>query len=253
MNISQLSGVVLRGIKGNSPLILSVSAGVGTVVTALLVAKATWKASDAIHEDIIKEREEHPGETRIRTHKDDLRVAWKFYVPPAISAAGTLMCIAGANRLGVKKAVAAQAALAVTERAYSQYRDKVVQELGAHRDTGIRDKVVADRIAANPPPPQSVLPMGPGDILCCELFTQRYFVSDMEKLRRAVNDLNAALLREAYLTFDDFYDLVGLRPTTVSNRLGWRPDRLLALEFSTTLAEDGRPCITFDYNYYETL
>ena len=142
---------------------------------------------------------------------------------------------------------------AVTERAYSEYRDKVVEELGPRKDQSIRDKVVADQIANNPSPSQDVLVTGPGNVLCCELFTMRYFASDMEKLRRAQNDMNAKLLKHDYATFDDFYYIIGLRPTTTSGNLGWTSDKLMELIFSTALSDDGRPCITFEYNYTKTL
>ena len=83
------------------------------------------------------------------------------------------MCVVGANRMGTKKTIAVQAALNFTERAYSEYRDKVVEELGPRKDQSIRDKVVADQIANKPSPSQDVLVTG--NVLCCELFTMRYF------------------------------------------------------------------------------
>jgi hypothetical protein len=75
----------------------------------------------------------------------------------------------------------------------------------------------------------------------------------MEKLRRANNELNSKLLKHDYATLDDFYYMLGLSPTTTSGNIGWQSDKLMDLIFSTTLSDDGRPCITFEYNYTKTL
>ena len=44
--LSQFGGTVLRNIKANSPVILSVAAGVGTITTAFLVGKASFEAAN---------------------------------------------------------------------------------------------------------------------------------------------------------------------------------------------------------------
>ena len=244
--LSQFGGTVLRNIKANSPVILSVAAGIGTITTAFLVGKASFEAAEIIAKH---EEENAPSINLNERLKDRTRLVWKLYIPSAIAVTSTVVCIVGTNRMGAKKIAAVNAVLAVTERAYSDYRDKVVEELGPRKDQSIRDKVVSDRIANTPSPSQDVLVTGPGNILCCELFTMRYFASDMEKLRRAQNDLNARLLKHDYATFDDFYYIIGLSPTTTSGNLGWTSDKLMELVFSTALSDDGRPCITFEYNY----
>lgn len=78
-------------------------------------------------------------------------------------------------------------------------------------------------------------------------------MSDMETLRRAQNTLNDRLLKHDYATLDDFYHLVGLSNTSSSSEIGWKSNRLMELDFTTTLSSDGRPCLAFDYNYTTTL
>lgn len=246
--LTQLSGLIRRGVKENAPIILSIAGGVGVVATAYLAASASFKAANVIR---FNEKDTGPASDRKQRVKERTKLVWKLYIPTGVSAVTSIACIAGANRVGIKKTFAAQAALAVSERAYSEYRDKVIEEFGPRKDQSIRDKVAADRVRDNPPSPTII--SGPGNVLCCELFTGRYFTSDMEKLRRAQNDINAKVLKHDYATFDDFYYIVGLNPTTESSRLGWTSDRQMELEFSTTLSEDQRPCITFEYNYFKTL
>lgn len=240
----------MRNLKANSPLILSAAACVGTLTTAYLAARASYKAANVIR---THEEQNPPAANQKERLKERTRLVWRLYIPPAISTISTIGVVVGANRMGHKKTVATQAALSFVEQGYALYRDKVAEELGPRKDQSIRDKVIADQVAANPPPGVDVLtPTGSG-VLCCELFTGRYFICDIEKLRRAVNDINAQLLKHDYATFDDFYWLVGLKPTAVSGNLGWSADKLMELIFSSALIEEGRPCMTFEYNYYKTL
>ena len=248
--LAQLSGTALRHIKANSPHIFSVAAGVGTITTAVLVGRASFQAARVI--DRIEAEDGYATDPRERI-KIRIKLVWKLYIPPAIATVSTIVCVVGANRMGVKKTIAAQAAFAVTERAYAEYRDKVIEEFGARKDQSIRDKVAADRVKEKPPSEQTVLMSGPGNVLCCELHTGRYFISDMEALRRAQNDINAKILKHDYATLDDLYYILGLKNTSTSGNLGWTSARQLEFEFSTMLTEDNRPCITFEYNYIKPL
>jgi hypothetical protein len=248
--LSQLTGTVLKTIKVNSPTILSVAAGVGTLATAILVGKASFDAANVIREQ--EEKIPPPINPKERT-KERIRLVWRLYIPSAVSTASTIVCVIGASRVATRKTLAAHAALAFTERAYSDYRDKIVEEFGVRKDQSIRDKVVAEQVEKKPPPSQDVLVTGPGNVLCCELFTMRYFACDIEKLRKTQNELNARLIKHDYATLDDFYYMLGLRQTTVSGSMGWTSDKMMELIFSTTLSDDGRPCLTFEYNYTKTL
>lgn len=249
MNLGDVGRLLRRNTKEHFPLILSVAAGVGVFSTVYLTNKAAFEAYDIIRDDedlngVIPDFKER----LIRRTK----LVWKLYLPAAASATSTIVCIVGANRVEVKKTLAAQTAFAVSERVYSEYRDKVIEEYGKHKDQSIRDQIADDRIKSTAPS-QDVLISGPGNVLCCELFTGRYFASDMETLRRAENQLNKRLLTHDYATFNDFYYMIGLSQTTTSGQIGWRSSKLMELQFSTVLTEDGRPCLAFDYNYTEPL
>jgi Family of unknown function (DUF6353) len=249
MNLTQLSGIIGRNFKAHSHIILSVTAGVGVITTAYLTGVASFEAAR-----LIKAKEDVDGMPSDRKERviERTKLVWRLYIPAGISTATTIGCIVGANRVGTKKAIAAQAALAFTERAYSEYRNKIVEEFGERKDQSIRDQVIAEQVKNTAPAPD-ILVSGPGHILCCELFTGRYFISDMEKLRKAQNELNARLLKHDYATLDDWYYLIGLPETTESGNIGWTSDKLMELQFSSALTEDGRPCITFEYNYRKLL
>jgi len=172
MNFNQLLGTATHFLKVNSVVISSVAAGVGTVATAYFTAKASFKAAEVIRAN---EVENVPSEsTRERTwHR--AKLVWKLYVPPALAGVSTLCFIGAANRFAARKTMAVTSALTVAQQSYSAYRDKVVEELGKRKDQSIRDKVVAEQVEKHPAPTQLVLGAAPGKVLCCELYTMRYF------------------------------------------------------------------------------
>jgi Family of unknown function (DUF6353) len=249
MNYKHLVGLIKSGLRVHSPLIFSAVAGAGTLATAYLAGKASFKAAKVIS---AYEHEEGRPVDRKERIKVRTKLVWRFYIPTGISAVSTIACIFGANRTGYKKTLAAQAAFALSQQKYSEYRAKVVEELGSRKDQSIRDKVAEDKIAANPPTP-GMFATGPGRVLCCELYTGRYFVSDFESLRRAVNSLNASMLQQDYATLEDLYYLLELRNTSNSSRMGWRSEKLLEFEFTTVMSPEDVPCIAFDYNYIMAL
>lgn len=250
MNFNQLSNLLKSNAKQHSPLILSVAAGVGTITTAYLAAKASFKAAKVI--DRYEELEGISDDRKERI-KDRIKITWRLYIPTAISGTATIVCIAGSNRVGARKLLASQAALSVSQQLYSDYREKVIEQFGDKKEELVRAAVAEDRLKENPPPSQEVLVTGPGNVLCCEMFTGRYFTSDMESLRKAQNDLNHKLVSQDYATMDDFYYMIGLKPTSYSGEMGWGSGRLMELQFTTVLTDDGRPCLAFDYNYTKQL
>lgn len=233
-------------LKRNAPVIFSSTAITGVVTTAYLSARATWAAKARLDD-------EFNGYPQYNSKKDCIKCIWKLYIPTVASGVVTIACIIGTTKVTNKRAAATQAALVLSERAYSEYRNKVIEEYGQRKDQGFRDSIAADRVRDNPPPAGGLLVTGAGSVLCYELHTGRYFASDMESLRRAENNINARLLRQDSATLDDLYYLLGVSTTATSGDLGWNSDKLLSLEFTSTLDDQGRPCLAFGYNYIKPL
>jgi hypothetical protein len=229
----------------HSPGIMTAIGVAGVITTAYLTATASFKAARAI--DAVPDESDDPTQRL----KDNASLIWKFYIPPVTTGVATIGAIAYASRLGSKRTAAAVSAYAITERAFANYRDKVVDEIGAHKEQVIRDDIA--REVVNQKSSTEIIVAGRGEVLCCELYTRRYFMCDMEQLRRAANDINALINNELYVSLDEFYDMIGLDATAHSSELGWDSDKLMDLEFSTVLSPDGRPCLAFDYNYIKPI
>lgn len=231
-----------------SPIIMTGIGLAGVATTVYLTATASFKAARAIDE---AENVGGISNDSTQRFKEQVNIAWKFYIPPVTTGVVTVGAIAYANRLGSKRTTAAISAYTITERAFAQYREKIVEEIGPHKEQIVRDDIA--RSVAEAAPSRELIIAGSGEVMCCELYTRRYFMSDMEQLRKAQNDINAQVNNELYVSLDDFYDKIKLTPTAHSSELGWDSDRQLELEFSTVLSEDGRPCLAFNYNYIKPI
>lgn len=249
-----LSTIVRRAgklISDNSPAILTASAVVGTVATAYLTGRATVKAVEMIHHDIIEQKAEialrTPSERYFRTYRENVELVWQLYIPAVTTGVATIAFIIAANRVGARRTAAAMAAFALSEKALDEYKDKVVERIGKNKEQKIRDEIAQDHVTKHPAPADIVLHEGGLSVLCCDLFTGRYFVSDMQTLRSVENDINHQIIGDMYVSLSEFYDAIGLEKTSMSDDFGWNLDKLLELEFSTALTPSGKPCLTMNF------
>lgn len=224
--------------KDNSPAILTALGVTGTISTAYLAAQAGHR-----HATYMSEENPHMSK------RDEAKLVWKLYIPAGVSGLVAVGCIIGAARVGSKRTAALATAYSLTEKAFVEYREKIVETIGEKKEQAVRADLAQTHVTDNPPSSEKVIIAGGGNVLCCELFTGRYFTSDMETLRKAQNDINSKMLGHTYATMSDFYYMLGIPYTAHSGYIGWEADRLLELEFSTVMSEDNRPCLAFGYNY----
>ena len=233
-------------LRRNSPTILTAFGVAGTVTTAVLAARAAHIAAERSADE-----EPLPEEPKEKV-KVYFERNWAYYVPACSTGVVTVGCIIASQKASSRRVAAAQAAFVITERALADYREKVVELLGENKDQKIYDEVIQDRVTADGNKSTHII-VSDGEVLCREEFTGRYFTSDMQKLRKAVNDVNELLIARDYIYLDTLYDMLGLNYTTQSSQMGWRSERLLGFEFSSAITEDGRPCLSFAYEYIEVL
>jgi hypothetical protein len=229
----------------NSPTILTAIGVTGTITTAVLTGKASVKAFTLLQREDPVYDPHNPHDAL--TAKERVLCVWKLYIPPAVAGVLTVASIITANQIGTRRAAAMAAAYAVSERAFVEYKDKVSEKLGERKEQAIRDEVAQDQVNKNPSEGTHVFSARGGDVLCYEPYTGRYFTSDMETMKKAQNDTNYMVLNNFYASLSDFYDHLGLDRTQMSDDFGWNSDDLLELTFTTTLADNGKPCLVMNY------
>ena len=228
----------------NSPALLTAIGVAGTLTTAFLTGKASFNAAEIIDEEQYRMGRE---ENRSLESKEKIVLVWKEYIPAVGTGVLTVVCIIFANRIGTRRAAAVAAAYTISEKAFSEYKEKVVERLGTPKEQKFRDEVAQERVNQNPLGDREIVIIGDGEVLCFDSFSGRYFNSSMETLKKAQNDINYLILSDSYASLGDFYGKIGLATTPYSEEVGWTTDKQLELKFSTVLSDDQRPCIAIDF------
>ena len=67
-------------------------------------------------------------------------------------------------------------------------------------------------------------------------------------LALAVNQINYQINQAWAASLTEFFDLLGLKATGVSDSFGWNTDELLDVNYTSCLLPDGRPACEIRYN-----
>jgi hypothetical protein len=239
-------------LNDNSTAILTGMGVSGTVATAYLTGRASFKAARLIHDEeriISNWREENQNGNSFKelTSASKVKMVWPLYIPPVAVGLTTVSSIVMANRISSSKIVALTMASGISERALQEYKEKVIEKLGDREDRKIRDSVAQDRVNNTPMNSREVILAGTGEVLCFDMSSGRYFQSTIEEIKRAENKVNYELIHFMSASLSLFYDEIGLPPTSFSDHVGWNTNNNIEVQFSTTLSPDGRPCIAVDF------
>jgi hypothetical protein len=240
-------------ITDNSTTILTAMSVAGTVSTAVLTGRATFKAAQLIEEETqtferrsaLENGEVWPEPSRF----EKVRWVWRLYIPPAGVMVTTVTCIIVANKIASKKIAALALAGGISERALQEYKSKVVEKLGERQDTKIRDEIAQKRVSDHPVNSREVILAGTGEVLCYDMLTGRYFQSTMEEIKRAENKINHELNNHMNASLSEFYDEIGLPPTPYTDSVGWNANNIVKLQFSAVLSSDDRPCMAIYFEH----
>lgn len=258
-NVTNLIKNVKIELGKRSPEILTGIGIAGMITTTVLAVKATPKALRLIEEEkriqnreLLDEARKNGDEECAKIDKlkpiEVIKVAWKPYIPAMVTGAASITCLIGASSVNAKRNAALATAYELSKTALTEYKEKVVEEIGEKKEKIIRDKIDQDHLDKNPASKNNIVITNNGEQLCYDGVSGRYFKSDLEAIKAAVNRINREMVYDNYVSLSDFYDELGLERTDVSDNLGWNLDSgFIEISFGTRMADDGRPCITLDY------
>lgn len=251
--IDKVKGIAIQ----NADTLLTGVGAVGTVATAYLTGRASFQAaailSDAekeIEEDLergLSDQELAVGMTTVTslTKWSKVRLTWRLYLPAVGVGTTTVTSIIIANRLSAKKLAALALASGISERAFTEYKEKVLEKFTDRQNEALRDEIAQDRV--NKFPPGSTVIIGSGKVLCYDMLTGRYFESTVEDIKAAENKINYILMHEMDASLSEFYDEIGLPPTSYTDSVGWNNAERFEVKFSTVMSPDQRPCVAIDF------
>ena len=238
----------IRGTKlklsKHSPAILTGIGIAGMLTTTVLAVKATPKALQLIED--AKDSEQVDKLTVAET----VKVTWKCYIPAAVTSVVSASCLVFANSVNTRRNAALATAYQISQTALTEYREKVVETIGEKKEQAVREKIAEDRLKQNPVNETTVVLTKKGNTLFMDPLSGQYFRSDIEQIKKTINEINARMMRDAfgYTSLNEFYDELGLERASIGEDLGWNvASNIIDVGFCAKLTADDEPCIIMDY------
>lgn len=241
-NFSKFTNSVRTTISKHSPEILLGIGIAGMMTAGILAVKETPKALRLI--------EEAKAEAQVDklTPVEIVKATWKCYVPATVTAGLSVACLIGSSRVNSRRNAALATAYKISEAALTEYREKVVETIGEKKEQSIRDAVAKDRVEQNPASTREIVITEKGNTMCYDMWTDRYFKSDIDAIKKAENELNRRMRYENYVSLNEFYNEIGLKSTKEGSHIGWNIDRgYIDILFSACLDDNGNPCLAIDF------
>ena len=245
-NLSAAVKAVQGAVQKHIPDILTGAGIAGILVTTALAVRATPKALS-----LIEEKKKALNADKL-TPVETVKTVWTCYIPSTVAGLTSAVCVIGANSVHTRRNTALAAAYSLSETVFKEYRRKVVETVGEKKEQAVRDAVAKEQVERNHVDIHNAVSAGRGRTLFFDALSKQPFLSDIETLRKAQNNLNFKMREEWYISLNDVYQEIGLRPYpygTVGDELGWNIDRegYIEMDFSAQLTEDGTPCVVLTY------
>lgn len=195
-------------IKNNSPTILTVIGSIGVSITAVMSARDTVKAIKRIN------KRETENSCSYGT-KEKIKIAAPCYIPTALSAVSTILCICGANKLNKNMQKSLTSAYILLDQSYREYKKSVKEVYGKEGE----EKVI--ECTANRKAEESTLTELNKDDVFFDNFSLQFFTSSLSAVREAEKQANEILHNQGYISLRMVYSLLGEDLLGTDNLLGW--------------------------------
>lgn len=250
LNLAKLARDMRKSLSRRSPEILMGMGIAGMITTTVLAVKATPKAV------LLLEEKKNDLEVEKLTPVETVKTAWKCYLPAAISGAASIACLVGSNSVNARRHAALATAYKLSETAFAEYRDSVVDVIGEKKEKAVRDKTSEKQIKENPVTKTEIIMTGKNKTLFFDPLSHRYFYSTIETIKRAENILNKEIITDPFdagRTVNDFYEEIGIPTTATGDNLGWNL-RIGLLDIYTSAQKieegeehEGEPCLVINF------
>ena len=252
----------------HKPEILS-GVGITLMIAAVpLAIVATVKAQEKIKEkkealaNDIREASENPEvpvdvDSIELPAKEVIKACWPYYIPSVIATTAGAFCSASSTKEGLGRTAEAIGMYKLSEMAAAKYREKTREVIGDKKEEEIQNRVVKDRmelVTDDHGRISSVYDTRDGTTLCFDYWSGRYFYSDIDYIRRQINNVNETMLRESmsmdgWVTLNDVYNAIGLPQTGTGEHMIWRVGKegLIELKPTSMLVDDDRPCWVLNF------
>lgn len=257
ISLSNIPKLVGRALNDNAPAILTAFGVVGVVGTAVLTGKASFEAADRIREAKLEAAEKvavsggvvtDESYNDLLTKQEKFKLVWPLYIGPFVSGALSCGAIIMSHRISSKRAAVLAAAYALNQDKLEEYQDQIKEKFGIKKEKEARDELAQKQV--NRISDAGFVFADPtfGKVWMMEAYTGRPFLSTVEEVKRAVNEINNEINEVGAVRMSDFYDILKLEHVSTSDYFGWTRNNRLELDWSTTTSPDGSLAVhVFEY------
>ena len=238
--------------KKHSPEILAVAGVVGIVASGIMACKASTKLSGVIEEtkeqlDQVHDYVEKNGFSDKYTEEDskkDTTIIYtqtavklvKLYGPAVILGTLSITAMLTSNKILRKRNIALAAAYTTVDRAFKDYRGRVIERFGEELDRELKynlkskeiEEVVTDENGEETSVKKTVKAMNPNDISqyarffdeSCSSWNKSQFHNQMF-LKQQQTYANDLLKAQGYLFLNDVYKMLGMDVAPYGQVVGW--------------------------------
>ena len=238
-------------LKKNSPAIL-VGFGVASMTTSIIFAiKDTPKALQ------LKKDAEYEKKRKL-TKMETLKVCGRCYIPTVTFAVLSAGCSIAAHSMHVKRRAAMATAYALTENAFKEYKDQVIETVGKNKEKDICGNIAkknAEKTLTNDI--SQAYNTGLGETLFLDNLTKRTFFSNEQNVLSAINKANEAIIQSGSISLNDYCDFMQIPRLYIEkdgvdgDSVGWNAfDGLVDVikPMPSTALDDGRACRLIYHN-----
>lgn len=215
VNLTGLGTEVTKLVIKKAPEILA-GLGVGCFIFSTVTAvKVTPKAMKKIEEDGAK------------TTSEIIRSGWRYYVVPGVGIIVGTICVGASVFVSHKRCVNLATACLGYEKLLAKQYEKTEEIVGKKKADEIKDAVAADQLTPYQDTPLSeegIIHTGQGNVLFYETITGRFFRSSIEHINAAEINLAKKVINEMRVTATEWFDLLNLPRTDISDGCVWDVD-----------------------------
>ena len=246
--VTLTTGRTILKMRQSSPTILFVGGVVGVVATTVMASKATLQLEDVLEETqnnlktakTLISDPKYADRYSNQDYQKDVAYIYaratvdvaKLYAPALLLGAASIAMLAGSHNILTKRNAALTAAYATLDKAFTEYRGRVVKELGEDKDREFRypseNAVVSDTDNKGKEIEKKVIRVGSKDISGYARFFDELCPSwsrepsyNLVFLRAAQNYFNDMLQARGHVFLNEVYDHLGIERSSAGSVVGW--------------------------------
>lgn len=243
--MNQLINTVKTSVITHMPGMLT-GIGIASFGSAIVLAvTATPKAMQLMEE---KKKETNKDELEA---KEILQTSWKCYIPTAVMFGIGAGCTVAGLKVSERRGAAWATAYSLSESAFREYQDKMVEKLGEKKEKQARDEIAQEKVLNEEPKQKEALQLSRGEVVCRDITFGRKFAVNIDDIYEAQEYAKKTIGKNGigYHSINEIYEIMHVENSELGEQLGYnRSHPLRRIITSSCLDDDGMPILTIQFD-----